>query len=192
MDNTVGSLPLRRDDPVTTEAKSQNGFDLSSHYTPVSLVNGKIRNIPEYITGYVDGEGCFTVTFNQKAKALLGWELRPSFSVSQNEDRRQVLDIIKEYFGCGYIRRDYHDKTVKFEVRDHNNLVQKVIPHFDKFPLLSSKQKDFELFRKICELVDQDKHLNKNGYVEILNLAYGMNGSGKRRRTKEEIITSLR
>ena len=188
----MGSLRQLADDPVTTEAKSQNGFDLSSHYTPVSLVKGKIRNIPEYITGYVDGEGCFTVTFNQKEKALLGWELRPSFSVSQNEDRRQVLDIIKEYFGCGYIRRDYHDKTVKFEVRDHNDLMLKIIPHFEKFPLLSSKQNDFELFRKICKMIGQDMHLRKSGYVEILNLAYQMNGSGKRRRTKKEIIESLR
>src|SRR3989344_7728566 len=181
MDNTVGSLPiLNRNDPVTTEAKSRNSLNSKSYYTPTSL-GKESRNIPEYISGYVDGEGCFTVTFNKKAKALLGWELRPSFSVSQNEDRRQVLDIIKEYFGCGYIRRDYHDKTVKFEVRDHTDLVRKIIPHFEKFPLLSSKQNDFELFRKICELIDQNKHLNKNGYVEILNLAYGMNGSGKRR-----------
>src|SRR3989344_4152707 len=131
MDNIVGSPS----DPVTTEAKSQNGFDLSNHYTPISLANGKLRDIPEYISGYVDGEGCFTVTFNMKAKALLGWELRPSFSVSQNEDRRQVLDIIQEYFGCGYIRRDYADRTVKFEIRDHSQLKQKVIPHFEKFPL---------------------------------------------------------
>src|SRR3989338_1487896 len=112
MDNTVGSPKARNayvlGDPVTTEVKNRNSSELSSYYTPTSL-SRKIRNVPEYITGYVDGEGCFTVTFNMKAKALLGWELRPSFSVSQNEDKRQVLDIIKEYFGCGYIRRDYAD-----------------------------------------------------------------------------------
>ena len=189
----MGSLLIKnQNDPVTTESRiaGRNGSARPDHDTPIS--SGKMeRNIPEYITGYVDGEGCFTVTFNIKAKALLGWELRPSFSVSQNEDRRQVLDIIKEYFGCGYIRRDYADKTVKFEVRDHHDLVRKVIPHFEKFPLLSSKQKDFELFKTICEMIDGEKHLRKDGYIAILNLAYTMNGSGKRRRTKEEIIASL-
>ena len=191
MDNTVGSLPiLNRNDPVTTEAKSRNSLNSKSYYTPTSL-GKESRNIPEYITGYVDGEGCFTVTFNQKAKALLGWELRPSFSVSQNEDRRQVLDIIKEYFGCGYIRRDYHDKTVKFEIRDHNDLVNKVIPHFERFPLLSAKDKDFRLFKQICKMIDEEKHLLKDGYSQILDLAYQMNGSGKRRRKKEEIVNSL-
>ena len=194
MDNTVGS---RSDvkigvDPVTTEAKSQNSLVKSSYYTPAPAEKEINRNIPEYITGYVDGEGCFTVTFNMKAKALLGWELRPSFSVSQNEDRRQVLDIIQEYFGCGYVRRDYADKTVKFEIRDHSQLKQKVIPHFEKFPLLSRKQNDFELFRTICTIIDSGEHLSKEGFVKIVNLAYTMNGSGKRKRTKEEIIKSLK
>jgi len=112
--------------------------------------------------------------------------------VSQNENRRQVLDIIREYFGCGYIRRDYSDKTVKFEVRDHNDLMTKIIPHFEKFPLLSSKQKDFELSKKICKMVDSKLHLEKDGFIKIIRLAYQMNGSGKRRRTQEAIINSLR
>ncbi|MEK9201497.1 MAG: LAGLIDADG family homing endonuclease [Patescibacteria group bacterium] len=192
MDNTVGSRPATSGiDPVTTEVKSRNRLDKTSYYTPAS-VSKEVRDIPEYITGYVDGEGCFTVTFNMKAKTLLGWELRPSFSVSQNEDRRQVLDIIRAYFGCGYIRRDYADKTVKFEVRDHKDLVKRVIPHFERFPLLSLKQKDFELFKKICGLIDEKKHLMKDGFITIINLAYQMNGSGKRKRAKEEIIRLLR
>lgn len=150
-----------------------------------------MRNIPEYISGYVDGEGCFTVTFNFRTKAKLGWELRPSFSVSQNEDRRQVLDIIRNYFGCGYIRRDYADKTVKFEIRDHNDLIGKVIPHFEQFPLLSHKQKDFELFKQVCMMVHKGNHLHKKGFADIVRCAYRMNGSGKRKRTQEEIIASL-
>ena len=149
-----------------------------------------MRNIQEYISGYVDGEGCFTVTFNKRAKAKLGWELRPSFSVSQNEDRRQVLDLMQEYFGCGYIRRDYADKTVKYEIRDHNDL-EKVITHFDQFPLLSKKQKDFELFKKVCRIIGVRRHLQKDGFADIVNLAYQMNGSGKRKRTKEEILNSF-
>lgn len=191
MDNTVGSPPTsRRSDPVTTEAKSRNRLVKSSYYMPTSAI--KNRHIPDYITGYVDGEGCFTVTFNMKPEALLGWELRPSFSVSQNEDRRQVLDIIQQYFGCGYIRRDYADKTVKFEIRDHGELMSKIIPHFDEFPLLSKKQDDFELFKRIVQLIDSGKHLTKDGFIEIVHIAYTMNGSGKRRRTKEEIIKNLK
>ena len=186
----MGSLLIKnQNDPVTTSfLTGRNGWLKPDHYTPTS--SG--RNIPEYITGYVDGEGCFSVTFNAKPKALLGWKFRPSFSVSQNEDRRQVLDLIKSYFGCGFIRRDWSDKTVKFEIRDHKDLVQKVIPHFEKFPLISAKHNDFILFKTICEIVDSQKHLSRVGFAAIVNLSYQMNGSGKRKRTKEEIISSLR
>jgi hypothetical protein len=163
---------------------------LTRHYTPASS-EGEKRNIAEYITGYVDGEGCFTVTFNKKPKALLGWEFRPSFSVSQNEDRRQVLDLIKKYFGCGFIRRDWSDKTLKFEVRDHKDLITKIIPHFEKFHLISAKHNDFILFKSICNIVDSQKHLSRAGFIEVIYLAYQMNGSGKRKRAKEEIIQSL-
>jgi len=150
-----------------------------------------MRSIEDYITGYADGEGCFTVTFNKRLAMRVGWELRPSFSVSQNEDRRQVLDIIRDYFGCGYIRRDFSDKTVKFEIRDHNELMTKVIPHFQRYPFLSAKQKDFDLFVRICEMIDREQHLKRSGFAEIVELAYQMNGSGKRRRTKEVIINDL-
>ena len=186
----MGSLLIKnQNDPVTTPSfTGRNDPVFTDHYMPTS--SG--RNMPEYITGYVDGEGCFTVTFNAKPKALLGWEFRPSFSVSQNEDRRQVLDLIKKYFGCGFIRRDWSDKTVKFEVRDHKALMNKIIPHFEQFPLISAKHNDFILFKGICEIVDSRKHLSRTGFTQVINLAYQMNGSGKRKRTKQEIIDSLR
>ena len=175
-------------DPVTTEAKAEiDRFERFMIRWPLD----EMRSIEDYMSGYVDGEGCFTVTFNRRPKMLIGWELRPSFSVSQNEDKRQVLDLMQEYFGCGYIRRDFFDKTVKFEIRDHRELMIKVIPHFVRFPLISRKQRDFELFKEICEKVDKAEHLTRNGFAKIVELAYQMNGSGKRRRTKAEIIRDL-
>ena len=70
-----------------------------------------------YISGYVDGEGCFTVSIAPRATLLVGWEVRPGFSVSQNGDRAEVLHAIKAYFGCGSIRPDRSDKTLKWETR---------------------------------------------------------------------------
>ena len=43
------------------------------------------------ISGYADGEGCFTVSISPRAKPNVGWEVRPGFSVSQNGDRAEVL-----------------------------------------------------------------------------------------------------
>ena len=58
-------------------------------------------DLPSYISGFVDGEGCFSVSFGPRPTLSLGWEVRPSLSVSQNGDRSEVLLEIQRYFDCG-------------------------------------------------------------------------------------------
>lgn len=144
-----------------------------------------------YISGYVDGEGCFSVSFSRREKLLVGWETKPSFSVSQNADRSEVLYLMQKYFDAGFIRRDFSDKTLKYEIRSLEKLVEKVIPHFEKYPLLSSKQKDFLFFRDVCLLMMENAHTNSSGLKKIISLAFEMNPSGKRRYSKEQIFASL-
>ena len=152
----------------------------------------KKRNIQEYISGYADGEGCFSISFSKRDKFLVGWETKPSFSVSQNEDRAQILFLMQEVFKCGFIRRDYSDKTLKYEVRSLNDLINKIIPHFEKYPLLSQKQKDFRFFKQICFLMRRNLHRDKDGLRKIMNLAFKINPGGKRKYTKAEMQKALR
>ena len=118
-------------------------------------------------------------------------EIRPSFSVSQNFDRSEVLELIKTYFECGSIRPDRSDKTLKFEVRSINELTKKINPHFIKYRLISSKQKDFELFNEICALIKLRAHQNLKGFKKIVRLAFQMNSTGKRKYSQDEILNSL-
>ena len=149
-------------------------------------------DLNSYISGFVDGEGCFCVSFQPSMRHRFGWEVRPSFSVSQNADRAELLYTIQERWGCGFIRPDRSDKTLKFEIRNVSDLVAKVLPHFKTYPLLSSKQADFERFSRICELVSEGQHLEREGLEEIVRLAMEMNPSGKRRYIGSEILNSLR
>jgi LAGLIDADG DNA endonuclease family protein len=145
-----------------------------------------------YISGYVDGEGCFTVSISPRAKLLVGWEVRPSFSVSQNGDRAEVLHVIQAYFGCGSIRPDRSDKTLKWETRRLDDLVERIVPHFERYPLLSGKRLDFESFASVCRLAAVGAHRTRAGLIEIVELARMMNPSGKRRYDAEAILASLR
>jgi len=145
-------------------------------------------DIASYISGYVDGEGCFTISFSPRKKMRGGWEVRPSFSVSQNADRSGVLKLMQEYFRCGSIRPDRSDKTLKYEVRSIDDLVSNVLPHFVQYPLLSEKQREVEKFARVCELIQQRKHLTQEGIREIVTLAMQMNPSGKRQFTEGDIL----
>ena len=95
--------------------------------TILAVANTPVRSmdLPSYISGYVDGEGCFNVSFCRRAAMRTGWDVRPSFSVSQNDDRQEVLELMLDYFGCGTLRPDRSDNTVKFEVRAIANLIDR-------------------------------------------------------------------
>ena len=144
-------------------------------------------DIKSYLSGFVDGEGCFCVSVNKSWRHQFGWEIRPSFSVSQNSDRAEVLEILKKHFACGTIRPDRSDRTLKYEVRSVADLVERVLPHFEDVPLLSGKQREFEHFAEICHLMYQGEHQKTEGFKRILNIAFEMNPSGKRKYAKEEI-----
>jgi hypothetical protein len=149
-------------------------------------------DLPSYISGYVDGEGCFSVSISPRPTLVVGWEVRPSISVSQNGDRSEVLLEIQEYFGCGSIRPDRSDRTVKWEVRSLPLVLTKVVPHFRRYPLRSGKHRDFELFADICERMARGEHRSLFGLCEIVRLAGRMNPSGKRGHLPETIVQSLR
>lgn len=149
------------------------------------------RDLANYFSGYVDGEGCFSVSFSKRPKLLVGWEVKPSFCVGQNYDRREVLDLMMSYFGCGHIRRDWGDRTLKYEVRKLDDLLTKIIPHFYEYPLKSAKQKDFLQFAGICQKIKVLEHRKRETLRKIMRDAYTMNGSGKRKRSLDTLINSL-
>lgn len=151
-----------------------------------------MNSLESYLSGFTDGEGSFCVYFSPRSRMTLGWEVRPSFSVGQNTSRPEVLNLFLQYFKCGSLRPNRGDNTVKFEIRSLKNLLEVVIPHFRKYPLLSSKGKDFEKFVTICNLLSRNKHLTREGFIEIVDLAFGMNGFGARRYKKQDILNSVK
>jgi len=149
-------------------------------------------NIESYLSGFTDGEGSFCVYFSPRSRMTLGWEVRPSFSVGQNTSRPEVLNLFLKYFKCGNLRPSYGDNTVKYEVRSLKPLLEIIIPHFQRYPMLSSKQKSFEKFVAICDLIAQNQHKEASGFVKILDLAFDMNGLGARRYTKDFILKTIK
>jgi hypothetical protein len=112
-------------------------------------------------------------------------------SVRQNGDRSEVLLAIQRYFGCGTLRPDRSDRTLKWEVRSLPLLLRSIVPHFRRYPLQSGKRCDFELFAAICERMARGDHRLPNGLQEIVRLAGRMNPSGKRGYPPETILQAL-
>lgn len=90
-----------------------------------------------------------------------------------------MLYLMKDYFGCGSIRPDRSDRTIKYEVRSLNDLLNRVIPHFEEYPLLSTKNESFRLFKEICLMMKNHLHNSSLGLSEIKILSRQVNGEHK-------------
>jgi hypothetical protein len=143
------------------------------------------ERLDAYIAGFVDGEGSFHVAIARSKSTRAGWQLVPEFHVSQNAERREVLDLVHVRLGCGYVRENHRsstDSTLVFVVRRREDLLTRVIPFFETQPFLSSKQREFLVFARIVRAMAQGEHLNAEGFASLVTLALSMNGGGRYRR----------
>ena len=159
--------------------------------TSALVIVNQSMELGSYITGFVDGEGSFLVSFSKRERMNIGIEVRPSFTVSQNKRNDNVLSILKNYFGCGSTRFNSSDQTFKYEVRSLKELLAQIIPHFIRYPLMSSKSKDFQKFFDICQLIKRKEHLTHDGICEIIEIAHEMNNFGARRYAKEQLLRAV-
>lgn len=60
----------------------------------------------EWVVGFVDGEGCFSVPIYRWGKMTLGWQVRPEFAVVQGASSLDVLEELVRFFGCGRVFRN--------------------------------------------------------------------------------------
>src|SRR5205823_9398120 len=111
----------------------------------VTGADNQQERLDSYIAGYVDGEGSFSVSVQRNVSCRIGFQLVPEFHVSQNGDRAQVLELIRERLACGAIRRNSRrDRALVFVVRRRDDLLERVIPFFERNPMLSTKHADFQ------------------------------------------------
>ena len=136
--------------------------------------------IEEWIVGFTDGEGCFSVSIFRNKTTKHGWQVFPEFVVAQSEKSLEALHIYEKYFQCGKIyinkRYDNHNEYLyRYCVRSIKDLDERIIPFFEKHSLYTAKQKDFELFADIVEMMKQKKHFTLSGIKTIARIIEKMN-----------------
>jgi hypothetical protein len=120
----------------------------------------------------------------------VGLEARPSYALSLNERDRDLLGDLQTYFGCGWIRQSRSDRTFKYEARSVHELLDRIVPHFEAYPLRGVKRRAFEGFAVVCQMIGQGDHLRPEGMERIVRIAYEMN-LGKRRHPESALLRTL-
>jgi hypothetical protein len=128
-----------------------------------------------WIVGFVDGEGCFSVSLFKNKRTKYGWQLMPEFVVTQGEKSIHVLKEMQSYFGCGKIfvnrRYDNHKEHLyRYCVRKLDDLNKVIIPFFEEYPLQTSKQSDFRKFCKVLKKMKLKDHYSWKGLQEVASM----------------------
>jgi|SRR5579863_976225 len=146
---------------------------------------------PMWIAGFVDGEGCFSVSVHRNPfmHRHRGWQLQAAFHVYQHRDHENVLEALRAHFKCGYVRpKGPQSAVMTYSVSALRDLAGMIIPFFEDQRLVV-KAADFEAFTRIVRAMQCREHLTEVGFEQIVRLAYGMNANGKQRsRTLGEIL----
>lgn len=153
----------------------------------------KVKAIPPrigyYLAGFADGEGSFNVSFRPRNDYAIPWKISLCFNISQKD--RVILALFKKHLKCGTLR-SRPDGVWYYEINNFRAIVENVIPFFDRFGFLSAKKKrDFSKFKKIARMMQENRHLTKEGILEIMEIRKDMNDGGKRKHGEEEIKNHL-
>jgi len=138
--------------------------------------NQQGRLDPWWIVGFVDGEGCFSISIFKNVTTKSGVQVFPEFVVTQGAKSLSVLEELQSFFKCGKIyenrRTDNHRESLyRYCVRSLNDIQNKIIPFFSKYPLRTAKNHDFVIFCEVVGLIDKKIHLTSEGIEKVRALA---------------------
>lgn len=128
---------------------------------------------PDYLTGFVDGEGCFSLSIYKDARSLTGWQVKPIFSISLHNKDIKLLEAIQRTLKTGKIYKHGVD-SMQYRVSSLKNL-KIITDHFDSYPLITQKRADYLLFKQAIAIINNKEHLSREGLLKLVGIKASLN-----------------
>ena len=127
----------------------------------------------KFITEFTDAEGLFIILITKNSKFKIGWRIEARLLNSFHNKDLILLQLIKNYFnGIGNFNKEWIN-SVQYQVTTLQDLTNVIIPHFNKFPLITKKKlANFELFKITIEIINDktssiDEYPNNNNTLLV-------------------------
>ena len=118
---------------------------------------------PWFWTGLTDAEGSFSILISKDNKRTLGWRVESKFQMDLHiRDLSLLLQFQQFLGGIGYINK-YPARNMVYYSISSNKELNKLITHFENYPLLTQKAADFLLFKEAVILMNNKAHLTIEG-----------------------------
>jgi len=153
-----------------------------------------IKNLklnPWFVTGFTGGEGSFSIIVAKSGTFKVQWQARLFFQISLHVKDIILLEQIKKYFGVGEIYPKTSDSII-YTVKSIKDLTV-IVNHFEKYPLITQKWANYEIWRQAFVLIKNKEHLTLDGLNKIVALKDAMNrGLSKELRTTFPAIVPIK
>lgn len=129
----------------------------------------KLYNItPWWLTGFTQADGSFLVSHEFRPDSRLPFYPQPVFSLTQSVRDLEMMQAIHAYLGVGQL--SFSKGCVTLTVRNLQDLLTVIIPHFDAYPLRGGKYLAFLRLKIVCTLKNSKQHLQLTVYLQIVQL----------------------
>ena len=126
-----------------------------------------------WLSGFVSAEGNFDVR-TPKINSKTGYRVQLRFRITQHLRDIKLMEKIVQYLGGGKVYK-YTKSAVHLSIVDFSLITDKIVPLFEKNPLVGVKSQDFQDWCKIHELMVNRSHLSIEGMNLIRKIKLGMN-----------------
>ena len=147
----------------------------------------KFNGIPDpfWVTGFTSGDGSFHLNL-KKSDSYLSHRVSLRFSINLNIRDAEVLKGLVTYFKTLNkplseikVEEDRHvsksNRTVSLAITKTSELIEVIIPFFEKYSLQGLKSLDFVDFKKVALMINAKEHLSNEGLNKILEIKLNMN-----------------
>lgn len=154
--------------------KLKLNYKLLNNARYFSSLNNNLN--PNYISGFIDAEGCFHVSLIKNSNLKSGLSVRAIFQISLHRKDKALLERIRDFFDVGRVAIR-SDGAVFYEVSSIKD-VQIILKHLETYPLITAqaiKWGDLQLFKQVVDLMINQEHLTSEGLAKIVNIKASMN-----------------
>lgn len=124
---------------------------------------------PWFITGFADAESYFTISILSDIRAKNGNNIQLIFGINLHEKDTEILDQIKNSLQAGILTRNPSKSVISYRVKDIKGL-KNIINHFDNYPLVSTKRREYLIFREAFSILENKSHLTTEGLTKLVYL----------------------
>ena len=103
----------------------------------------------------------------------MGYQVQLRFQITQQSRDKFLMERLVSYLDCGFISE--RSDIVDFQVTNFTDITDKIIPFFEKYPIIGVKLDNYNDFCEVAKLVRNKEHLTVEGLEKIRLIKSNMN-----------------